>query len=139
MDRHTQTNGSDSITLTAYYICIRSHFVILRANFVHAQNLCMRACEIHAKLCLPGTMIICQTPKLNCQKSRFFDLVTLTYDLDHRTWPRCHEGSSPYRNLCPYVKRFSQVIAKLQTDTHTQTHGTDSITSDRCAGGNKYV
>ena len=32
---------------------------------------------------LPGLMIGPKTPKLNCQKSRFFDLVTLTFDL----WP----------------------------------------------------
>ncbi len=51
--------------------------MILRANFAHA-----RAREIQAKLCLPGTMVIHQTPlEVKLPEITLCDLVTLTFDL----------------------------------------------------------
>ncbi len=123
MDRHTQTNGSDSVTLTAYYICIRSHFMISHANFAHArvQNLRMRACEIHAKLCLPGTMIIPQTPRLNCQKSCFLTWwpwpSTLTIELG---WDIMK--IYPHTKICVRMSNGSARRALNYRQTHTHTH-----------------
>ena len=84
--------------------------------------------------CTPNTQI-----KLS--EITFFDLVTLTFDLDHRTWLRYYEGASPYHNSCLYIKRFSRESAELLTDTHTHTHThwTDSITSTTDAGGKNKV
>ncbi len=53
----------------------------MRTNIAHVQISRMHMRNIHAALSLPGTVIVPQTPKLNCQKSRFFGLVTLTFDL----------------------------------------------------------
>ena len=92
MDRHTQTvsdhscTESDSITLTAYSICIRSHFMISRmgTNFAHVrvQNWRMCVCEINATLCLPENDC---TPnaQVKLPEITFFYLLTLTFDL----WP----------------------------------------------------
>ena len=73
-----------------------------------------------------------ETPEIT-----FFNLATLTYDLDHRTPPRYTQGQSPYQIIGPYVKRFCSWERQL-TDrrTHTQTHGTDFIPSTADAGGN---
>ncbi len=58
----------------------------------------------------------------------------LTYDLDHRTWPRFYLGQCPYQFLSPYLKWFSCESAELQTHTHRHTDGTDSITSTAFRG-----
>ena len=73
-----------------------------------------------------------ETPEIT-----FFNLATLTYDLDHRTPPRYTQGQSPYQIIGPYVKRFCSWERQL-TDrrTHTQTHGTDFIPLTADAGGN---
>ena len=55
-------------------------------------------------------------------KSRFWPS-----DLDHRTWPRFHQGQSLYQVPCPNVKWFGSESADWQTDGQKQ--GTDSITS----------
>ncbi len=64
----------------------------------------------------------------------FFDLVTLTFDLDHQTHPRFYQGQSLYQILWPYVNQFSCESAHKLTDTHT--NGSVLITSTADAGGN---
>ena len=80
----------------------------------------MRMCEICATLCLPGTHC---TPnaQVKLPEITFFDLVTLTYDLDHRTHPRYCLGTSLYQILGPWVQQFSRESA----DRHTHTDGWD--------------
>ncbi len=41
-----------------------------------------------------------------------------------------------HRRMDPYLKQFSRETTELQTDRHTRTHRTDSITSTAEAGGN---
>ncbi len=117
MDRHTQINGSVSITLTAYYICIRSHLMISRTGYWVS---CARPWNSCQTLFTRDNDYTANT-QVKLPEITFFYLVTLTYDLDHRTWPRYYKGASPYQNSCPYVKRFSRESAELQTDTHTHT------------------
>ena len=68
-----------------------------------------------------------------------FDLVTLTFDLDHRPCLRFYRGKC----LCPYVKRFDCESAHRQTEAeaHRQTHrvtdGAGSITSTSDVGGDR--
>ncbi len=65
----------------------------------------------------------------------------LTYDLDHQTRPRCHQGQSLYQISWPYVELSGLESANRQTgrqtDTHTHTDGTVSITFNADAGGKK--
>ena len=58
----------------------------------------------------------------------------LTYELDHRTWPRYGSGRPACQIPCLYAKRFNRESADRRTDTLTD--GTDSITSTAGAGGN---
>ena len=59
----------------------------------------------------------------NCPDITFSHLMTLTYDLDHRTWPRYGPGWPTSKISCPYVKRFSRESADRRT--HRQTDRRD--------------
>ena len=61
----------------------------------------------------------------------------LTYDPDHQTHPRYHQGQSPRQILASYVKRFNRESAEWQTDAHTD--GTDFIPSTADAGGKDWM
>ncbi len=56
-------------------------------------------------------------------KCTFFDLVTLTFDLDLRTWPRYPSTWPPCHNSSPHVCPFgwdSETDRHTHTDTHTR-------------------
>ena len=48
--------------------------------------------------------------------NHIFNLVTLTFDLDHQTHLSFYQGQSLYEILCPYVKRFGRESADELTD-----------------------
>ena len=57
-----------------------------------------------------------RSPKLEKPGKSCFDLMTLTYDLNHPTWPRFHQGQSLYHVLCPYIKWLGSESANELTD-----------------------
>ena len=67
------------------------------------------------------------------RKSHFLTWWTypLTYDLDHRTWPRYGPGWPTRKISFTYIKQFGRENA----DTHRHMH--NSITLNADAGGNK--
>ncbi len=83
-----------------------------------------------------STWVKSENPKIT-----FFDLVTLTYDLDLRTHMRYCQCQMLYQILGPYVKLFSHERAEWQTDRHTHgyTDGTDFIPLTADAGGNQKM
>ncbi len=99
------------------------------------------------------TMMLCVPPLILCHvtvhtsaqvswsevpKITFSNLVTLTYDLDHRTHLRYHQGQSLHQILGPYVKRFRRERAEWQT--HRQTDRRDRFyTLDRWRGREKHL
>ena len=48
----------------------------------------------------------------------------LTYDLDHRTRSRFHQGQSLYQVSCPHANGLAlRVLTNWQTDRHTERYG----------------
>ena len=45
---------------------------------------------------------------------------SLTYDPDHQTWSRFHQGQSLYQVSCPYIKWFGSESADELTDGRTE-------------------
>ncbi len=80
------------------------------------------------------TKWICTGQQIKNSKITFFNMATLTYDLDLQSYSRYCQGQPPYQTMGPYVKRFSRERADRRT--HRQTDGTDFITSTADAGGN---
>ncbi len=58
----------------------------------------------------------------NCPIITFSHLVTLTFDLDHQTWPRYGPGRPTCQISCLYVRRFSHESADRRTCTQKHRH-----------------
>ncbi len=56
----------------------------------------------------PMWLLTCGLQATLCkiQENHFFDMTTLTYDMDLHTWPRYHHCSSLYQIWWPYLKWF---------------------------------
>ncbi len=66
------------------YLRLRAYFIILRMR----EILCMNA---HETFVCTNAKYRTESPGQN-SKITFFNWMTLTYDLDHQTPPRCHQG-----------------------------------------------
>ena len=130
MDRHTQTNGSDSNTLTAYYIYTKSHFMISRTR---TQISCMqktRACarvKFMLHFVYQGQWLYSKHPSETVRNHVFWP-----GDLELWPWPsnsasilwRCIPIPK-FMSLCQMVQPGDRWITDTQTDTHTHTHTPD--------------
>ncbi len=99
---------------------------------------------LHALMSVTGQKTQAKTRKLHFSTKWPWPL---TYDRDHQTCPRGHQGQSLYQILWPYVNWFSLESVHKLTHTHTQTdrqtdRQTDHsvfITSTADAGGNNLL
>ncbi len=135
MDWHTQTNGSDSIVLTAYYICIRWHdFMHAHANVAHVWN----SCHYLFTRCSDCA----QMPKLNLQKSSFFwpgdlDLWPMTLAIELGLDIIKVHPHTIFMSVCQTVQPWECSLTDRNTETWTDK--TDSITSTAAAGGKNWI
>ena len=102
-------------------------FVLLCISWFRACTCAKFACAkfcawthmkpLHALMSIVGQKTHAITPKLHFSTGWPWPL---TYDLEHRPCPRCHQGKSLYQILWPYVSRFSH--ESVHTRTHRHTH-----------------